>query len=132
MNEQNVNNIKAQMRKGMLEYCVLLLLSGRRAYPSDIIDALREADMIVVEGTLYTLLNRMRKEEKLSYHWEESKKGPPRKYYTITPYGREVLSAMSDAWEEINFTVKHFRKEATRYLIEGIDLEKTEQEPIKL
>lgn len=109
MNETNINNIKAQMRKGMLEYCVLLLLEGRRAYPSDIIDALNEADLIVVEGTLYTLLNRLRKEDKLAYEWEESKKGPPRKYYFITPYGREVLLAMSAAWDEINNTVNHLR-----------------------
>lgn len=109
MNETTFNNIKAQMRKGMLEYCVLLFLANRRAYPSDIIDALSRADLIVVEGTLYTLLNRMRKEDKLSYQWEESKKGPPRKYYFITPYGREVLLAMSAAWDEISNTVSHFR-----------------------
>lgn len=110
MNDTDINNIKAQMRKGMLEYCILLLLARRRAYPSDIIDALREADMIVVEGTLYTLLNRLRKEDKLAYEWEESKKGPPRKYYFITPYGLEVLEAMSAAWDEINKTVNHFRE----------------------
>lgn len=109
MDETIFNNIKAQMRKGMLEYCVLLFLARRRAYPSDIIDALSHANMIVVEGTLYTLLNRMRKEDKLSYEWEESKKGPPRKYYFITPYGLEVLGAMSAAWDEISHTVDHFR-----------------------
>lgn len=109
MNETNLNNIKAQMRKGMLEYCVLLFLARKRAYPSDIIEALNSADMIVVEGTLYTLLNRMRKEDKLSYEWEESKKGPPRKYYFITPYGLEVLRAMSASWDEISNTVSHFR-----------------------
>ena len=97
------------MRKGMLEYCVLLLLADRRAYPSDIIDALSQADMIVVEGTLYTLLNRLRKEGKLSYEWEESKQGPPRKYYSITTYGHEVLQTMSSAWDEICNTVNHFR-----------------------
>ncbi len=97
------------MRKGMLEYCVLLFLDGRRAYPSDIIDALSEADLIVVEGTLYALLNRLRKEGKLSYEWEESKKGPPRKYYFITPYGRETLDVMSAAWDEIDKIVNHLR-----------------------
>lgn len=116
MNETSINNIKAQMRKGMLEYCILLFLTGRRAYPSDIIDALRDADMIVVEGTLYTLLNRLRKEDKLSYEWEESKKGPPRKYYFITPYGLEVLGAMNAAWDEINNTVNHFREVGNKYV----------------
>lgn len=97
------------MRKGILEYCVLLLLSTQRAYPSDIITGLREASLIVVEGTLYTLLNRLRKEGKLNYEWEESPKGPPRKYYFITPSGAETLKEMSDAWDEIATTISHFR-----------------------
>ena len=103
------SNIRSQMRKGILEYCVLLLLSRGRAYPSDIINGLSEADLIVVEGTLYTLLNRLRKEGKLSYEWEESPKGPPRKYYFITPIGKDTLSEMSDAWDEIVANVNHFR-----------------------
>ena len=103
------SNIRSQMRKGILEYCVLLLLSRGRAYPSDIINCLSEADLIVVEGTLYTLLNRLRKEGKLSYEWEESPKGPPRKYYFITSIGKDTLSEMSDAWDEIVANVNHFR-----------------------
>ncbi len=103
------SNIRSQMRKGILEYCVLLLLSRGRAYPSDIINGLNEADLIVVEGTLYTLLNRLRKEGKLGYEWEESPKGPPRKYYFITPTGNETLSEMADAWDEIVANVNHFR-----------------------
>ncbi len=98
------------MRKGILEYCVLLLLNDTRAYPSDIINGLSEANLIVVEGTLYTLLNRLRKEGKLNYEWEESPKGPPRKYYFITPEGKETLKEMSDAWDEIVANVNHFRK----------------------
>ncbi len=109
MNQINKDNIRAQMRKGILEYCILLFLSTRRAYPSDIINHLQKANLIVVEGTLYTLLNRLRKEEKLNYEWEESPKGPPRKYYFITPAGRETLSVMSEAWDEIQHTVNHFR-----------------------
>lgn len=103
------SNIRSQMRKGILEYCVLLLLSRGRAYPSDIINGLSEADLIVVEGTLYTLLNRLRKEGKLSYEWEESPKGPPRKYYCITTVGKDTLSEMSAAWDEIVANVNHFR-----------------------
>ena len=103
------SNIRSQMRKGILEYCVLLLLNRQRAYPSDIINGLSEANLIVVEGTLYTLLNRLRKEGKLSYEWEESPKGPPRKYYFITETGKETLQEMSEAWDEIVENVNHFR-----------------------
>lgn len=112
MNEQTKSpdsNIRSQMRKGILEYCVLLLLSKKRAYPSDIITGLSEASLIVVEGTLYTLLNRLRKEGKLNYEWEESPKGPPRKYYFITSEGEDALKEMSEAWDEIVANVNHFR-----------------------
>lgn len=101
------DNIKSQMRKGMLEYCVLMLLSREKAYPSDIIRTLSEADMIVVEGTIYTLLNRLRREGKLDYEWQESPKGPPRKYYFITETGKEVLEAMYEAWIEISSAINH-------------------------
>ena len=103
------SNIRSQMRKGILEYCVLLLLSREKAYPSDIITRLNEASLIVVEGTLYTLLNRLRKEGKLNYEWQESTMGPPRKYYFITPYGEATLIEMSKAWDEIVDNVNHFR-----------------------
>ena len=103
-------NIKSQMRKGILEYCVLLLLMKGKAYPSDIINRLSEASLIVVEGTLYTLLNRLRKEGKLSYEWQESPMGPPRKYYSITPAGEKSLEEMGKAWDEIVENVNHFRE----------------------
>ena len=109
-NTPDTNNIKAQMRKGILEYCILLFLDGKRAYPSDIIKALEQTDLIVVEGTLYTLLNRLRREDKLDYEWEESPKGPPRKYYFITDHGRDVLKVMTQTWEEISNTVTKFRQ----------------------
>ena len=97
------------MRKGMLEYCILLVLKDGRKYTSDIIDRMRESGLAVVEGTLYTLLNRLRKEGKLNYEWEESPKGPPRKYYILTPAGSEVLQYMSEAWDEIANTVNSLR-----------------------
>lgn len=97
------------MRKGMLEYCILLVLKDGRKYTSDIIDRMRESGLAVVEGTLYTLLNRLRKEGKLNYEWEESPKGPPRKYYMLTPAGSEVLQYMSEAWDEIANTVNSLR-----------------------
>ena len=84
----NVDNAKSQMRKGMLEYCVLLLLSREASYANDIITRLKESEIIVVEGTLYPLLTRLKKDGLLSYEWRESTQGPPRKYYELTPDGR--------------------------------------------
>lgn len=101
-------NIRAQMRKGMLEYCILLFISHGRAYPSDIVGKLEEAGLKVVEGTVYTVLNRMRREEKLSYEWEESRQGPPRKYYSLTDEGRAFLAAMSEEWSAISRAVTYF------------------------
>ncbi len=101
----NIDNIKAQMRKGILEYCVLIILSRTKAYPSDIIKELSRTNMIVVEGTLYTLLNRLRREGMLDYEWQESPKGPPRKYFYITDKGLTVLLAMDETFKEISNAV---------------------------
>ena len=102
MNEENV---KAQMRKGILEYCILLLLEKKDAYASDIITQLKENQLIVVEGTLYPLLTRQKNAGLLSYRWEESTQGPPRKYYTITDLGREALREMDKSWTELVDTI---------------------------
>lgn len=104
----NIDNIKSQMRKGILELCVLRLLRRGEAYPSDIIKALSESNLIVVEGTIYTLLNRLRREGKLEYVWRESRQGPPRKYFFLTELGLETLEAMDEAWGEIERTVNYF------------------------
>lgn len=95
------------MRKGMLEYCILLLLHKEQAYASDIIQKLKEAHLIVVEGTLYPLLTRLKNEELLSYEWIESTQGPPRKYYNLTEKGEECLSEIEISWSELNETVNH-------------------------
>lgn len=87
----NAENVKSQMRKGILEYCILLLLKKEPAYTSDIIQKLQEAKLIVVEGTLYPLLTRLKNSELLSYRWVESTQGPPRKYYQLTEKGEEFL-----------------------------------------
>lgn len=108
MKKEEKDNIKSQMRKGVLELCVLRLLRRGEAYPSDIIKALSQADLVVVEGTIYTLLNRLRREGKLEYCWRESRQGPPRKYFYLTPTGQETLQAMNEAWSEILRTVNHF------------------------
>lgn len=94
-------NIRTQMRKGLLEYFILRILSKGEAYASSIIEALKGADMIVVEGTLYPLLIRLKNQGVLSYRWEESTQGPPRKYYMITAKGEEQLKEMDAAWNEI-------------------------------
>ena len=105
----NADNIKSQMRKGTLEYCILSILSKNDAYASSIISELKEAEMIVVEGTLYPLLTRQKNQGLLSYRWEESTQGPPRKYYTITDKGRAVLAELDTAWTEIVDTIDRIR-----------------------
>jgi PadR family transcriptional regulator PadR len=97
----NVENSKAQMRKGVLEFCILSVLADGEAYPSDIIDRLKESKLIVVEGTLYPLLTRLKNDNLLSYRWEESSSGPPRKYYKLTEQGKEVMTELLKAWEEL-------------------------------
>lgn len=94
-------NIRTQMRKGLLEYCILRILSKGEAYASSIIEGLKSADMIVVEGTLYPLLIRLKNQGVLSYRWEESTQGPPRKYYMITEKGTNQLAEMDSAWNEL-------------------------------
>lgn len=105
----NVDNVRSQMRKGMLEYCILLLLHKEPSYASDIILRLKEARLIVVEGTLYPLLTRLKNDDLLSYEWVESTQGPPRKYYSLTPQGEEFLSGLETAWEELADTVNHLK-----------------------
>lgn len=97
----NVENSKAQMRKGVLEFCILSVLADGEAYPSDIIDRLKESKLIVVEGTLYPLLTRLKNDNLLSYRWEESPSGPPRKYYKLTEQGKDVMNELLKAWEEL-------------------------------
>ena len=101
----NVDNTKSQMRKGMLEYCILLLLRHRPSYANDIISHLKQAEMIVVEGTLYPLLNRLKKDGWLKYEWQESTQRPPRKYYALTDEGEEPLLQLDASWNELANTV---------------------------
>ncbi|HEY4784867.1 MAG TPA: PadR family transcriptional regulator [Bacteroidales bacterium] len=106
----NADNAKAQMRKGVLEYCILLILSKHDAYASDIINKLKDSRMIVVEGTLYPLLTRQKNAGLLNYRWEESQQGPPRKYYTLTEIGREFLKDLDNSWNELVNSVSSLRK----------------------
>lgn len=103
----NRENMKSQMRKGMLEFCILLILNNGDAYASEIISKLKKAHMIVVEGTLYPLLTRLKNDGALTYRWEESPAGPPRKYYSLTESGKTLLDALNNSWNEINHTINH-------------------------
>ena len=105
----NSDNAKAQMRKGVLEYCILLILNQNDAYATDLINQLKVSQMIVVEGTLYPLLTRQKNAGLLSYRWEESTQGPPRKYYSITETGKQFLSELNEAWNELIESVTSIR-----------------------
>lgn len=98
------------MRKGVLEYCILCILARKEAYASAIIEELKAANMIVVEGTLYPLLIREKNQGYLTYRWEESPQGPPRKYYVITEKGKALLKEMDAAWNEIVTTIETLKK----------------------
>ncbi len=97
----NVANTQIQMRKGLLEFCVLHIISRGEVYTSDLIEELTQAQMIVVEGTLYPLLNRLKSAELVTYRWVESEAGPPRKYYSITEEGKSFLHTLSDTWASL-------------------------------
>ena len=101
-----IENTKAQMRKGVLEYCILGILSKGDAYASDIIERLKSAELIVVEGTLYPLLTRLKNAGLLEYRWEESNAGPPRKYYSLSAQGRAFLFELKRTWENLNYAVE--------------------------
>lgn len=102
----NIENSKAQLRKGILEFCILALLRKGEAYPSDILKWLKDAKLIVVEGTLYPLLNRLKDAGLLTYRWEESKSGPPRKYYSLTDNGDAFFEELSQSWSSLQQSVE--------------------------
>ena len=114
----NVENTKAQMRKGVLEYCILAVISRGSIYASDIIGHLKEAKLIVVEGTLYPLLTRLKNAGLLSYNWIESTSGPPRKYYNLTDEGTSFLNELHETWDElvhaVNVTTEQTKDKSTK------------------
>ena len=99
-------NTQTQMRKGILDYCILSIISRGEIYASDIIAELKKAELLVVEGTLYPLLTRLKNNGLLSYNWQESTSGPPRKYYQITPEGTAVLQKLDTTWKELVYAVE--------------------------
>ena len=112
----NVENTQVQMRKGILEFCILHIISRGEVYASDMLEELTSAKIIVVEGTLYPLLTRLRKAGLLEYKWVESTSGPPRKYYKLTDDGKIFLSKLEETWDELmsstNQIIKKKKKES--------------------
>ncbi len=103
----DIENSKAQLKKGILEYCILSIISRGEAYASDILEEMKEARLLVVEGTLYPLLSRLKNDGLLSYNWVESKSGPPRKYYQLTQEGKLFLAELSNTWADLVSAVTH-------------------------
>ena len=112
----DIENTKAQMRKGILEYCILSIISKGEIYASDILEHLKMAKLIVVEGTLYPLLTRLKNDGLLSYRWEESNSGPPRKYFTLTKEGKKFLKELIETWTELTTSVNDIIKQTNKNL----------------
>ena len=106
----NIENTQSQMRKGILEFCILSIIKKSEAYPSYIIEEMKKAGLQILEGTLYPLLTRLKNGELLDYRWEESLQGPPRKYYEMTEKGLSFLDELELAWDEINQVVTQIKK----------------------
>jgi len=103
--DESISGSRAQMRKGLLEFCILLIIQDNDVYASDILQRLKEADLLVVEGTLYPLLSRLRTQGLVSYDWRESKSGPPRKYYRLTKEGKAALQDLVQTWQSLSTSI---------------------------
>lgn len=108
----NVENAKSQMRKGFLEFPVLLIIGTKATYAPDILKQLKKANLIVVEGTLYPLLSRLKRFGLVEYEWQESKSGPPRKMYSITPEGKTVLLQLEESWQTLDESINTLIKKS--------------------
>ena len=106
----DIDNTQAQMRKGVLEFCILATLANGESYPTEVIDKMKEAKLVVVEGTLYPLLTRLKNMGLLAYRWEDSTSGPPRKYYKLTPVGKQFLKELESTWDELVKSVNKITK----------------------
>lgn len=116
----NIENTQVQMRKGILEFCILHIIARGEVYASDLLQELTSARIMVVEGTLYPLLTRLRKAGLVDYKWVESTSGPPRKYYTLTSGGDEFLKTLDQTWAElVGSTKKIITNKNTRKKEEG-------------
>ncbi len=104
-NSMKIENTSSQMRKGVLEYCILSIIKKEEAYPSDIIEKMRAANLVILEGTLYPLLTRLKNAGLLSYRWVESTEGPPRKYFSLTTEGSDFYNELESTWRELSEAV---------------------------
>lgn len=102
----NIGNTQSQMRKGVLEFCILSIIRKAEVYPSEIIEQMKNADLQILEGTLYPLLTRLKNAELLSYRWEESISGPPRKYFTLTEKGEKFYWQLAETWKQLSGAVE--------------------------
>ena len=125
----DLENTQSQMRKGILEYCILQIISQGSCYSSDILDRLKQAKLLVVEGTLYPLLTRLKNGGLLSYRWEESKSGPPRKYFEITETGAVFLASLRSTWSELQFAVNHVSSITTNQELNHTENNPTQPNP---
>ncbi|HLU17751.1 MAG TPA: PadR family transcriptional regulator [Edaphocola sp.] len=103
----NVDNMQSQMRKGVLEYCIMAIIRQREVYPSEILELLKGAGLNILEGTLYPLLTRLKNSGLLQYRWEESSAGPPRKYFSITEDGLRFYEALEETWSQLSTAVNN-------------------------
>lgn len=103
----NIENTQSQMRKGVLEFCILSIIKRAEAYPSDIIEEMKKANLHILEGTLYPLLTRLKNADLLTYRWVESQSGPPRKYFSLTDKGAEFYKELEATWNELANAVQH-------------------------
>lgn len=110
----NIDNTASQMRKGVLEFCILSVIKQGEAYPSDIIEKMKAANFTLLEGTLYPLLTRLKNAEFLTYRWVESNSGPPRKYFSLTDKGAEFYKELEATWNELANAVKAVTSEDTQ------------------
>ena len=106
----NIENTQSQLKKGVLEYCILSIIMNGEVYPSEIIEKMKSANLVILEGTLYPLLTRLKNADLLSYRWVESNSGPPRKYFSLTDKGKEFYLALQKTWMEINTAVQIITK----------------------
>jgi PadR family transcriptional regulator PadR len=111
MSTINTDNIQSQMKKGLLEFCILSIIRRGESYPSDIVSELKESGMQVLEGTIYPLLTRLKNAGYLEYRWVESTTGPPRKYFTMSETGKEFYKSLQRTWIEISTAVEHITKD---------------------
>jgi PadR family transcriptional regulator PadR len=105
-----ITNKQSQIKKGLLEFLVLLIVGRREVYASEIIEELKKLNLIVVEGTLYPLLSRIKKNNLIEYRWVESKLGPPRKYYIITDKGKKLLSSLTETWNQLESSINNLKE----------------------